>query len=100
MSLDSITDLPPATAGIGSILVLAESLSRTAYFVTAADTVKRLDNRLILYHEFLEVLISRRDPRLQSELRQALCTRFEIKGDMSSSNLFQSDGHNARLSRC
>ncbi|CDI76259.1 Similar to Transposon MAGGYgagandpolgenehomologues, related [Eimeria praecox] len=105
VSLDFITDLPPAKTGHDSILVQVDSLSKMAHFVpakktfTAADTVDVLADRLIRYHGLPEALISDRDPRSQSGLWQQLCARLNIKRALSSSYHPQSDGQTERVHR-
>ncbi|CDJ64946.1 LOW QUALITY PROTEIN: Similar to Transposon MAGGYgagandpolgenehomologues, related [Eimeria necatrix] len=104
VSLNFITELPLTTTGHDSILVMVDSLSKMAPFVsakksfTAADTLELLADRLIRYHGFPEVLISDREPRFQSDVNQ-LCRRFNIKRCMSSSYHVQSDGQTERVNR-
>ncbi|CDJ66508.1 hypothetical protein ENH_00021460 [Eimeria necatrix] len=66
---------------------------------TAADTVELLADRLIRYHGFPEVLISDRDPRIQSDLWNQLCRHFNIKRCMSSSYHPQSNGQTEQVNR-
>ncbi|CDJ51692.1 Similar to Transposon MAGGYgagandpolgenehomologues, related [Eimeria brunetti] len=105
VSLDFITDLPPTQRGHDSILVIVDSLSKMTHFIptkkraSTADTIELLADRIIRYHGFPDVLISDRDPRIQSLLWQQLCRRFHINRVMSSAYHPQSDGQTERFDR-
>ncbi|CDJ62559.1 hypothetical protein ENH_00020650 [Eimeria necatrix] len=105
VGLDFVMDLPLMKTDNDSILVMVDSFIKVAHFVpakksfSAADTVELLADRLIRYHGFLQVLISDRDPRFQSDLWQQLCHHFNIKRAMSSSYHLQSDGQTERVNR-
>ncbi|CDJ49851.1 Similar to Transposon MAGGYgagandpolgenehomologues, related [Eimeria brunetti] len=105
VSLDFVTDLSFTTTGHDAILVVVDSLSKMAHFIpakkshSAADTVEVLADRLIRYHGFLNVLVSERDPRFQSEVWSQLCSRFNLTRAMSSSYHPQTDGQTERVNR-
>ncbi|CDJ56886.1 hypothetical protein EMWEY_00026150 [Eimeria maxima] len=66
---------------------------------SAADTVALLADRLIRYHGFPETLVSDRDPRFTSEIWEALCSRFNIRAELSPRYHPQTDGQTERVNR-
>ena len=98
VSLDFVTDSPLTARGNDAILVLVDTLSKVAHFITTTKTVtaeaivELLADRLIRYHGSPQVLIYDRNPRFQLDLWRQLCHRFNIKRAMSSARHPQSDG--------
>ena len=98
-SIDFITDLPPATNGSDSILVMVNhSLSKGVILIpckkkiSALGTTDLLMTNLFKRFGLPDKLISDRDPRFTSQVLQELMKALRIKSSMSTAFHPQSDG--------